>query len=153
MEALLQELRGAGLTIWALDGYIDIEGDLTDDQAAVIRANKPELLKILQRETPSRELAVFRAVGAEAFTGMDVQDRIDARSEELKQMMADDDDESRTYYFLTDTESHPDYVILAMAKRDVATWEFYIEREKYDVGVLLDLIKQIERNHLKGATI
>ncbi len=91
MEALLQELRGTGLTIDAVDGFIEIEGDLTDDQAANIRANKPELLKILQLETPSRELAVFRAVGAEAFTGMDAQDRIDARSEELKQMMADDD--------------------------------------------------------------
>ncbi len=92
MEALLQELRDTGLTIWAVDEVIEIEGDLTDDQEAVIRANKPEILKILQRETPGRELAAFRAVGAEAFTGMDAQDRIDARSEELRQMMADDDE-------------------------------------------------------------
>ena len=61
-----------------------------------------------------------------------------------------DDDEPRTYYFAADPDSHPDYVILAMAKRSVATWEFYIEREKYDVGILLDLIKQIESDHLKG---
>ncbi len=151
MEALLQELRGTGLTIWTDDGVIEIEGDLTDDQAAIIRANKPDLLKILQWETPGRELAVFRAVGAEIFTGMDAQDRIDARSEELKQMMVDDD-EPRPYYFLTDTETHPDYVILAMAKRDVATWEFHIEKEKYDAGVLLNLIKRIEVDYLKGAT-
>ncbi len=151
MEALLQELRSTGLTIDAVDGFIEIEGDLTDDQTAIIRANKPELLKILQWETPGRELAVFRAVGAESFTGMDAQDRIDARSEELKQMMVDDD-EPRPYYFLTDTESHPDYVILAMAKRGVATWEFHIEKERYDAGILLDLIKRIEVDYLKGAT-
>ena len=66
--------------------------------------------------------------------------------------MMEEDDQARPYYFLTDTESHPDYVILAMAKRGVATWEFSIEKERYDVGVLLDLIRRIERDYLKGDT-
>ncbi len=148
MEAreLIDELRNGGAEIHiAAGGYIEVTGNLTDAQREAIRAYKPELLKILQWETPGRELAVFKAVGAEVFTG------IDARSEELKQMMVDDD-EPRPYYFLTDAESHPDYVILAMAKRGVATWEFHIEKEKYDVGVLLDLIKRTEADFLKGAT-
>ena len=117
----------------------------------IIKQKKLNGFLHIQWETPGRELAVFKAVGAEAFTGMDAQDRIDARSEELKQMMVDDD-EPRPYYFLTDDISHPDYTILAMAKRGLATWEFHIEKEKYDAGVLLDLIRQIEVDNLKGAT-
>ena len=100
---------------------------------------------------PAPELTFFKDVGAQPFSDMTAPERIEARRQQLMEMM-EDDDQPRAYYFLTDTESHPDFVILAMAKRGVATWEFSIERERYDVGVLLDLIRRIERDYLKGAT-
>ena len=82
---------------------------------------------------------------------MDAPARIEARREALEEMMAEDD-EPRTYYFLTDIESYSDYVVLAMAKRGVATWEFYIESEKYKYEKLLELIQNIERGELHGET-
>jgi len=100
---------------------------------------------------PASELPNFRAIGFEEFTGMDAPARIEARREALEEMMTEDD-EPRTYYFLTDTESYSDYVVLAMAKRGVATWEFYIEPEKYKYEKLLELIQKIERKELHGET-
>lgn len=51
------------------------------------------------------------------------------------------------YAVITDTESEPGVVILALAVRDVATCELRIPRDKYDGVLLLDLIERC------GATV
>ncbi len=119
----------------------------------VKRVKQPSTLATLATlpTCPTPELTFFRDVGLNPYSDLTAPERIEARRQQLLEMM-EDDDQPRPYYFLTDTESHPDYVILAMAKRGVATWEFSIERERYDVGVLLDLIRRIERDYLKGVT-
>ena len=68
---------------------------------------------------------------------------VKARRQRVLQMMAEDD-RPRTYYFCPDTESHPDYVILACAKRGVGTWEMTIEREKWDAMKFLELVERIQ---------
>ncbi len=100
---------------------------------------------------PAPELTFFKDMGLNPYSDLTTPERIEARRQQLLEMM-EEDDQARPYYFLTDTESHPDYVILAMAKRGVATWEFSIEKERYDVGVLLDLIRRIEKDYMKGVT-
>ncbi len=69
--------------------------------------------------------------------------RREFRREKVLKMMAEDD-RPRTYYFCPDTESHPDYVILACAKRSVGTWEMTIEREKWDAMKFLELVERIQ---------
>ena len=98
---------------------------------------------------PTPEMTFFRDVGAQPFSDMTAPERIEARRRQLLEMM-EEDDQPRAYYFLTDTETHPDYVILAMAKRGVASWEFSIAKERYDVGVLLGLIRRIEADYTGG---
>ena len=100
---------------------------------------------------PTPELSFFMDVGLNPYSDLTAPERIEARRQQLLEMM-EEDDQARAYYFLTDTETHPDYVILAMAKRGAATWEFSIEKERYDVGVLLDLIRRIEADYMKGIT-
>jgi len=68
---------------------------------------------------------------------------VKARRQRVLQMMAEDD-RPRTYYFCPDTESHPDYVILACAKRRLVTWEMTIEREKWDAMKFLELVERIQ---------
>ena len=97
-------------------------------------------------DCPAPELTFFRDVCLNPYSDLATPERIEARRQQLLEMM-EEDDQPRAYYFLTDTESHRDFVILAMAKRGVATWEFSIEKERYDVGVLLELIKRIEHEH------
>lgn len=46
------------------------------------------------------------------------------------------------YAVLTDTETDPEAVILALAIRGVGTCELRIPREKYDAFLLLDLIEK-----------
>ncbi len=64
------------------------------------------------------------------------------RRQKVLQMMADDD-QPRTYYFWPDTESSRDYVILACAKRGVATWDMTIKRDKWDAMKFLELVEKI----------
>ncbi len=66
----------------------------------------------------------------------------EARRRKVVQMMAEDD-QPRTYYWWSDTESHPDHVILACAKRGVGTWEMTIPREKWDPMKFLEFVEQI----------
>ena len=140
---------------FSVDSHIaEIEGLPPRLVAKVAKAAKaaPTLATLTTLEDcPAPELTFFRDVGLNPYSDMTAPERIEARRQQLLEMM-EEDDQPRAYYFLTDTETHPDYVILAMAKRGVASWEFSIEKERYDVGVLLDLIRRIEADYLKGAT-
>ncbi len=140
---------------FSVDNHIaEIEGSAPADWLKWVNRVKqtPTLSTLPTLPTcPTPELTFFRDVGLNPFSDLTAPGRIEARRQQLLEMM-EEDDQPRAYYFLTDTESHPDYVILAMAKRGVATWEFSIEKERYDVGVLLDLIRRIERDYLKGVT-
>jgi hypothetical protein len=46
------------------------------------------------------------------------------------------------YAFLTDTRADPEVVIVALAIRGLATYEFRIPPDKYDGTLLLDLIER-----------
>ena len=48
--------------------------------------------------------------------------------------------ESMRYAWLTDTSSHPDYVIVELAIRGVGTCELSILKDRYDDGRLLEII-------------
>ena len=69
--------------------------------------------------------------------------RSEFRRQKVLQMMAEDD-QPRTYYFWPDTESSRDYVVIACAKRGVATWDMTIEREKWDAMKFLDLVEKMQ---------
>ena len=115
MEArnLIDDLLDGGAEIHIADGgYIEVTGDLTDDQREAIRAYKPELLGILGREH---------------------------RRQQVLQMMAEDD-QPRKYYWLTDGKAHPDFVILVFAIRDVGTCEMYVPKEEYDPFLLMEIV-------------
>ena len=116
-KELLDELRQSGADIHVVEGgYIEVFGKLTDEQRAAIKAFKPDLLRLLSREQ---------------------------RLNQVRKMMVEDD-QPRTYYLWPDTESNPDYVIVACAKRGVAEWEMTIEREKWDAMKFLDLVASIQ---------
>ncbi len=67
------------------------------------------------------------------------QPKAEERRQQLHQMMAEGD-QSKKYCWLTDTECDPEYVILALAIRDVATCELKIPREKYDPFLLMETL-------------
>ena len=111
--SLLNDLRATGAQVGATnDGYIEVAGPLTDDQRKAIRAHKPDLLKLLGCER---------------------------RRQQLRQMMAEDDQHKKRYW-ITDTESDRNYVILTVGIRDVGTGELKIPREKYDPFVLMETL-------------
>ena len=114
---LMAELRNGGAEIHLVgSGHIEVSGNLNDEEREAIRTLKPELLQLLAQ---------------------------DERRNRVLQMMADDD-QLQTYYFWPDTESSRDYVILACAKRGVATWDMTIEREKWDAMKFLELVEKMQ---------
>lgn len=54
------------------------------------------------------------------------------------------DRQAKKYYWLTDIDSDPDYVIVALAVRGVATCELLIPKDRYDPFLLLDIIDNSE---------
>ena len=66
--------------------------------------------------------------------------RREERRARVLQMLDDRPEIQRA--FVTDSESDPDNVILAMAVRGVGTCELLIERQKYDPFLLLELIQK-----------
>lgn len=112
-QALLTDLRDSGAEIHIVDeGYIEVNGHLTDAQRDAIRACKPGLLDLLGRER---------------------------RRQQVLQMMTEDD-KPRTHYWKTFEDAHPDFVILAFAIRGVGTEELSIPRKKYDPFVLMEIL-------------
>ena len=115
MEArnLIDELRNGGTEIHIVDdGYIEVTGNLTDEQREAIRAYKPELLGLLGRER---------------------------RRQRVLHMMVEDD-QPRKYYWATDDQAHPELVFLTLAIRDVGTCEMTIPKEKYDPFLLMEIL-------------
>ena len=114
---LMAELRNGGTEIQLVaGGNIEVLGNMTDEQRGSIRTLKPELLHLLAQEK---------------------------RRNRVLQLMADDE-QLRTYYFWPDTESRRDYVVLACAKRGVATWDMVIKREEWDAMKFLELVEKIQ---------
>jgi len=66
---------------------------------------------------------------------------VEKRRKQILQMMAEDD-KCKKYYWLTDTEADPRFVILALAIRDVGTCELNIPRAKYDPFLLVKTLDQ-----------
>jgi len=67
---------------------------------------------------------------------------MESRHRELLDMMRADD-QGKKYFYLTDTDSNPRFVILAMAIRGVATFELKIPRERYDPFLLMQAIREM----------
>ena len=127
VNSLINELSRQDVRLWTQDGQLQFdgpEGVLTDDVLAQLRQNKSEILEHLAHDGSDKEIALR-----------------EHRRQELLQMMADDD-QDRKYHFLTDLEADPDYVILAVGVRGVATFEMRIPREKYDPILLLEAFRQ-----------
>ncbi len=66
---------------------------------------------------------------------------VEKRRKQVLQMM-DGDTQRKKYYWLTDTDSDPRFVILAMAIRDVGTCELKIPRANYDPFLLVKALDQ-----------
>lgn len=65
---------------------------------------------------------------------------MEARRQRMLAMLRENPD--ITYALVTDTESDPDAVIVALAIRGRATCELLIPRDRYDGVLLLDLIEK-----------
>ena len=116
--ALIDDLGARGVTFQADDDKLVVKapkGVIDPQTDARLKQEKPRLIAELTEAAQER------------------------RRRELLQMMAEDA-QGKKYYWLTDTESNPDYAILALAIRDVATCELKIPREKYDPFLVMDTL-------------
>jgi hypothetical protein len=118
---LLQALQAQGLRLWAEGDHLKVapRGRITDKTRALIRAHKTELLAALD-PLPDPQA--------------------DARRQRALEMLADRP--AAGYALVTDLESDPEAVIVALAIRGRATCELRIPRDKYDGLLLLDLIER-----------
>ncbi len=133
-SSLIASLARQNIRLWAQDGQLHFDapkGAVTKDVLAQLRQNKSGVLKCLT-ERPAVEPDADPD-NPEAIRQME------ARRQEILKMMADDD-QGRKYHYFTDIESDPDYVILAVGIRGVATFEMKMPREKYDPFLLLETI-------------
>ncbi len=65
------------------------------------------------------------------------------RRNALRAMMAEAS-ETQTHFCLTDDKAHSDYVVVALAIRDVGTCELSIPRERYDGFKLLEILEGLD---------
>ena len=124
VSSLIADLSRQDVQLWMQDDQLHFDGPdeaLTDDALEKLRRNKAGILKYLAEAARER------------------------RYRELMQVMAEDD-QHKKHYWLTDTESDPDYVILAVGIRDVATCELKIPREKYDPFLLMETLESDTAN-------
>lgn len=110
---LILELRSKGYSIMADGGYLDISpaDNLPPDLVQQLKQSKAEILAELQRET---------------------------RRQKVISLLEESPTIQRAFY--ADTDSDPNYVILAIAIRHVATCEMLIDKAKYAPWRLLELI-------------
>ena len=125
---IIQKAQADGVTlVLSPSGTIKAAGnrEAVSRWLPIIREHKAELLNELR--TPSD--AAYDALPDAAA---------EARRQRLLVMLR----ESPTvrYAVVTDTESDPDAVIVALAIRERATCELLIPRDRYDGALLLDLI-------------
>ena len=76
---------------------------------------------------------------AEVMAELAAPPDVEARRERLCKMM-DEDDAERIYYWITDADSDPCCVILAIGIRGVGTCEMRIPKEKYDPFLLMEIL-------------
>ena len=119
--ALIHGLGAQGVTFRTENDRLIVrapQGSIDQPTLKKLRDQKPLLIAELARaQTAARE----------------------ERRQRLLQMMAEDD-QPKKYYWITDIKADPDWVILALAIRDVGTCELLIPRERYDPFLLLESI-------------
>ena len=112
---VLDRLHQSGIRLTAEGDRLIAEftSALKDETRTLVREHKPELLNFLEREDRRRRVL---------------------------EILADTSSEVR-YAYLTDDKSHPDYVILALAIRDVGTCEMRIRKDRYDPFLLMEMLE------------
>ena len=117
---LVFELRSSGYSIVADGSYLDISpaDDLSPELVKQLKQRKAEILTELQRES---------------------------RQKKVLAMLAENPNKQRAVY--ADTESDQGNVILAIAVRNLSTYEMLIPKAKYDPFLLLSLVDNTCRIH------
>ena len=88
---------------------------------------------------PPEAMEALKQQKAEVMAELATIPNVEARHERLCKMM-DEDDAERIYYWITDTDSDPNNVILAIGIRGVGTCEMRIPKEKYDPFLLMEIL-------------
>ncbi len=125
---LIDHLGAAGVTFELADDQLIVrapKGTVDPDTLAELKEQKPRLIAELERVQKTAQ---------------------ERRRRELLEMMAVDD-QGKKYFYVTDTDCDPRYVILAMGIRDVATFELRIPREHYNPWLLMEAIGEHVREH------
>ena len=118
---LINGLGAQGITFRVEEDRLIVRGPkgLIDQQTlAELRNQKPQLIAELSDAARER------------------------RRQQLHQMMAADD-QGKKYFYVTDTDADPEFVILARAIRDGGISELKIPREKYDPFLLMEALRKI----------
>ena len=137
VSSLIADLSRQDVQLWMQDEQLHFDapkGVVTEDVLTQLRQNKPEILKYLTER--SARLPLTKPIESPD------QSKAEERRQQLHQRMAADD-QGKKYFCLSDTEADPEFVILAMAIRGVATFEMRIPREKYDPFLLADVVKEM----------
>jgi len=117
MEAIeiIEYLREQNFTVKADGNFLELSPPekITDELIQRLRKHKPAIIAELKRE--ERRLKVLA-------------------------MLAEEPDTQRA--IITDLDSGPNDVVLAIAIRNVATFEMHIPKHKYDGFMLLELIEK-----------
>jgi len=137
---LIADLSRQDVRLWVQDGQLQFDGPeatVTADVLAKLRQHKAGILAYMAK----------RAVGEQAAEDDPTTQRIDelveeawmqARRQEVLKIMADDP--NKKYAYFTDIDTDPDFVILAIGIRGVATFEMKIPRARYHPFVLLEIL-------------
>ncbi len=96
---------------------------------------------------PPETMEALKQQKAEVMAELTSLPDVRARRERLYRMM-DEDDAERIYYWITDADSDPCCVILAIGIRGVGTCEMRIPKEKYDPFLLMEILDK----HQAGGT-
>lgn len=122
---IIIELRRAGCSIRADGEYLDISPaeNVPSDMLQQLKQHKRQILAALELEQQS-----------------------EARRKKVLTMLAADTGLQRAVH--ADMHSDPDNVILAIAIRDVATFEMKVPKANYDRGQLLTLVDKSGANDL-----
>jgi hypothetical protein len=126
--AIIQKARADGVTlVLSPSGTIKVAGDreAVNRWLPIIREHKNEIVNELRTASDGAYDAVPDAAA-------------EARRQRLLAMLRERP--SVRYAVVTDTQSDPEAVIVALAIRDRATCELSIPRNRYDGVLLLDLI-------------
>ena len=126
--AILDALKAKGVRLTRDGGDLIAtpRAALTDDLRALIRAHKVELLQAVERSSrPSSK-------------------DTEGRRQRALAMLAGT---RGRYAVVTDTETEPEAVILALAIRDIGTCELRIPRARFDPFLLLELVERHRTLH------